>query len=165
MLLELKKLFQGEESRLPFEYEMDLSKVTVNTVFPFVSPVIIKGEVRQGNACAYLTAGVEYNFIMPCDRCNREIRQKIRRSFQHTLVPFLEGEDDEEVYILADKDPFDLDALLRDDILLDLPTKFLCTDDCKGLCPTCGKDLNDGPCQCVKHSLDPRLEVLKKLID
>ena len=76
MLLELKKALSGEESRLPFEYEMDLSTVTVNTVFPFVSPVIIKGEVRQGNACAYLTAGVEYNFIMPCDRCNREIRQK-----------------------------------------------------------------------------------------
>ena len=51
--------------------------------------------------------------------------------------------------------------LLRDDILLDLPTKFLCTDDCKGLCPTCGKDLNDGPCQCVKHSLDPLWRFLK----
>lgn len=165
MLLELRKLFQGEEKELPFEYEMDLSTVPVNTVFPFVSPVKIKGKVEIGNECADLTARVMYDFTMPCDRCGREVHQKIERGFQHTLVLSLESEEDDEAYILVKEDPFDLDALLREDILLDLPSKFLCKKDCKGLCPTCGKDLNDGPCQCEQHEIDPRLAVLKKLID
>ena len=59
----------------------------------------------------------------------------------------------------------DLDELIRTDILLELPTKFLCKEDCKGLCPTCGKNLNEGACNCQTHQIDPRLEVLKQLID
>lgn len=58
---------------------------------------------------------------------------------------------------------FDLDELLREDILLSLPTKVLCKSDCKGLCPMCGADLNNGPCGC-KKPVDPRLAVLQDLL-
>ena len=72
---------------------------------------------------------------------------------------------DSDAYIQVDSGSLDLDELLRADILLELPTKYLCREDCKGLCAVCGKNLNDGPCNCNLHQIDPRLEVLKQLID
>ena len=85
--------------------------------------------------------------------------------FSHVLVLSLEKEEDSGEYIQVDDYKLDLDELIRTDILLELPTKFLCKEDCKGLCPTCGKNLNEGACNCQTHQIDPRLEVLKQLID
>lgn len=85
-------------------------------------------------------------------------------TFAHDLVLSLENEDDDS-YIQIENYKLDLDELMRADILLELPTKFLCKEDCKGLCPVCGKNLNEGSCDCNLHQIDPRLEVLKKLID
>ena len=56
-------------------------------------------------------------------------------------------------------------ALLRDDILLELPTKFLCKPDCKGLCSQCGQNLNLGDCGCNQRRIDPRLEVLQQFFN
>ena len=49
--------------------------------------------------------------------------------------------------------------------VLDMDTKTLCSEDCKGLCPRCGADLNQGPCSCAKKDVDPRLAVLAKLLE
>ena len=64
----------------------------------------------------------------------------------------LEKEEDSGEYIQVDDYKLDLDELIRTDILLELPTKFLCKEDCKGLCPTCGKNLNEGACDCQTAS-------------
>ena len=53
---------------------------------------------------------------------------------------------------------------MREELLLFFPTKMLCKPDCKGLCCKCGKNLNDGPCDCQKD-VDPRLESLLQLLD
>mgnify|MGYP001091754997 FL=1 len=59
----------------------------------------------------------------------------------------------------------DLEELARTDILLELPTKVLCSEDCKGLCSQCGKNLNEGECSCEKKQIDPRLAILSQLLD
>ena len=58
----------------------------------------------------------------------------------------------------------DLDELLRADILLSLPSKILCKEDCKGLCSVCGADRNKQECHCEEKSVDPRLEILGDLL-
>lgn len=70
-----------------------------------------------------------------------------------------------EDYLVLPDGALDLDEVCEGDIFLELPSKFLCRPDCKGLCPVCGKDLNEGQCQCDTKRIDPRLEVLKKLLD
>jgi uncharacterized protein len=72
--------------------------------------------------------------------------------------------DYSDEYTLADNDNIDLSVLLREDILLELPSKVLCKTNCKGICAVCGKNLNDGSCSCNKHMIDPRLEKLKELL-
>jgi uncharacterized protein len=82
---------------------------------------------------------------------------------EHVLVRELADENNDEL-ILLESFRMDLDELVSDDIFLSLPTKFLCRDDCQGVCPTCGQNLNDGPCSC-KKTVDPRLADLLQLLD
>lgn len=88
----------------------------------------------------------------------------MRQSFSHKLAQTLidEGNDD---YIETPDFTLELDDVVITDILLSLPQKFLCRQDCKGLCPQCGSNLNLGDCACEKRQIDPRLEKLKQLME
>ncbi len=68
-------------------------------------------------------------------------------------------------FTVADDGILDLTPLLREEIILDTPMGVLCRPDCAGLCPTCGKNLNEGPCDCDRDEIDPRLAALKALKD
>jgi uncharacterized protein len=71
----------------------------------------------------------------------------------------------EAEFSLSDDGILDLAPLLREEIILDTPIGVLCRPDCAGLCPTCGKNLNEGPCDCDRDEVDPRLAALKGLKD
>lgn len=157
-------MFSEEGKSCSFDYEMDLSSTDINGSHPFVSPVSVRGTVKSLDGFAQLSAEVFFDFSIPCDRCTKQINRRCHYTFSHSLVLSLENEDDDS-YIQIQEYKLDLDELIRADILLELPTKYLCDEDCKGLCPVCGKNLNDGTCDCEIHQIDPRLEVLKKLID
>ena len=71
-----------------------------------------------------------------------------------------------DVYLIDDRaTELDLRPALREQWLLNVPGYALCRDDCQGLCPTCGAELNLGPCDCTPTSADPRWEGLRKLRD
>jgi uncharacterized protein len=74
-----------------------------------------------------------------------------------------ESEREEVVYIHPGTDKIDLDKDIRDYALLAVPMKQLCSDDCKGLCLKCGKNLNEGLCDCTEEIIDPRWEAIQKL--
>ena len=57
----------------------------------------------------------------------------------------------------------DVDEVVKEQILLAVPTRMLCREDCKGICPECGTDLNKGECACKKDDIDPRWAALKNL--
>ena len=164
MLLDLKKVFSDEGASSSFDYGMDLSSTNINGCYPFVSPVSVKGIVKSHDGFAQLNADISFEFSIPCDRCTKQINNQYHYTFSHVLVLSLENEDDDD-YIQVQNYKLDLDELMRANILLELPSKYLCSEDCKGLCPVCGKNLNDEVCNCDLHQIDPRLEVLKKLID
>jgi len=80
------------------------------------------------------------------------------------LATKLEQEDDD--YLMIEHGGIDLDTPLLEDLVLSLDFAYLCKEDCKGLCFTCGHDLNDGDCGCAnKKEIDPRLAILAKLLD
>ena len=76
----------------------------------------------------------------------------------------LQNEDNDE-YVIAERGCIDIDLLLEESIVMDFPMRFLCQEECKGLCFKCGKDLNFGECDCPKKEIDPRLAKLSKLLD
>lgn len=73
--------------------------------------------------------------------------------------------DDEEATRIDAHHEIDLTEVIRQDILLAIPPRPLCRSKCAGLCPICGKNWNEGPCDCKRAEIDPRLEKLKELLD
>ena len=98
-----------------------------------------------------------------CDRCGKEFLQEKAVSYSCILAEELQNEEDDEILLLEDG-KVDVGELAREAFILDMDTKTLCSEDCKGLCPRCGADLNLGSCTC-KKDVDPRLAVLAKLLE
>ena len=125
----------------------------------------VAAEIEAVNHAGFVefTASVQLPCQFDCDRCARSVNRTFNYQFRHILVLQLSEESGDD-YIEAPDYKLDTDALLRDDILLELPSKFLCQESCKGLCPRCGKNLNDGSCSCTKQEADPRLAALRQLL-
>ncbi len=164
MLFELKSVFQneGEESRLC--YELDMAGIDMDGVFPFKTPVVVTATAKNRASLVSLTINACFDYSRSCDRCGGEINREMNMLFEHKLVQSLvdDGNDD---YIETPDFTLELDEIVISDILLSLPSKNLCRDDCKGLCQICGQNLNEGECSCNKTQTDPRLEILKQLMD
>ncbi len=73
--------------------------------------------------------------------------------------------DNSGAYVIDDGDTIDLTPILREEGILSVPMQVLCNPDCKGLCPECGCNLNEGSCDCVSESIDPRLALLRTLLE
>lgn len=163
MLLELKKVFLTEDENLNAEYDLDLSDLDFNGTRPFKTPVRVSANAVNRAGVVNLAVTTKFEYTGPCDRCGEETITPFVYSFNHTLVQSLVGENEGD-YIEVPDFTLDLDEPVTTDILLELPSKHLCKDDCKGLCPKCGKNLNIGECSCDKREIDPRLEALKSLL-
>jgi uncharacterized protein len=110
--------------------------------------------------------GIPANLV--CDRCAKEFQSVIKSKFKMVYLFRINFDDsgserEEVVYLHPDSDKIDLDKDIRDYAILAVPMKKLCSEDCKGLCPKCGNNLNDGPCNCTEAVIDPRWEPIQKL--
>ncbi|MBQ9893991.1 MAG: DUF177 domain-containing protein [Ruminococcus sp.] len=147
MKINLKQIFSivGESRNISCEIGADeLSDVRGYT---FGSPVSINGRVYNRAGVVYLEYSVDFTLNIICDRCLKELEREYHFDFDHIVVPSINGENDD--YIVADGESIDLNEIALTDLLLQLPTKNLCKDDCKGLCMVCGQDLNLGECDCL----------------
>ena len=164
MILDLKKLFLDKSEKISGQYEFSLSDTKIDGVFPFITPIDISYNVENRAGIIKLKADLKFDFSYPCSRCMEDVLKTIECSFSHVLVNYLNDDNLDDEYVLLEDYKINLDKLLKEDILLQMPTKVLCSPDCKGLCQKCGKNLNEGTCKCTSDSIDPRLEVLKNLL-
>ena len=164
MLFELKSVFLNEGENKQVNYKLDVADIDIDGVFPFRTPVDVTATANNRASLVTLTLNCCFEYARNCDRCGQEIVKQMDMTFTHKLAQTLvdDGNDD---YIETPDLKLELDEVVISDILLSLPQKNLCKDDCKGLCQTCGKNLNDGDCSCDKRQIDPRLEILKQFMD
>jgi uncharacterized protein len=163
MIIELESIFNTEGMKYPFDYELSLSGIEAYGYSPIVDPVKVKGQIENKAGIVTLTANAELVYEAPCDRCAKDVKREFNFPVEHTLVVTLEsGEND--AFLEVPNMRLNLDELVEEDVNLALPTKYLCNDECKGLCPMCGKNLNEAQCNC-KAPIDPRMEALLQLLD
>ncbi len=158
MFIALENLFNGGVRSIPLDYEFDFSAESYNGVFPFTTPVKLKGEIT--NTAGIVTVNAKISFVLEicCDRCAAEVKLPFEVVMDHGLVSSLNDEENDD-YILVEDMKLDIAELTSEDIYLALPGKILCREDCKGICTKCGADLNEGSCNC-KKDIDPRWEGL-----
>lgn len=161
--IDLERIFNNDGAQVVLEHSFDMSDYEVSGVHPIMSPVLVTGVIKNSTGIVNVSAKVELEYSNACDRCATATTRKYTVPVSHTLVTQL-NDDSNDNFIVIPSMRLNLEELITEDILLYLPSKFLCKDDCKGLCPICGKNLNDGCCSC-KKPIDPRLEVLKQLLD
>lgn len=164
MLFELKSVFQNEGEEKKVNYKLDIADIDIDGVFPFRTPIDVTATAKNRASLVSLTIRACFSYSRSCDRCSTDFTREMDMLFEHRLAQTLvdDGNDD---YIETPDFKLELDDIVISDILLSLPQKNLCKDDCKGLCQICGKNLNEGDCSCDKREIDPRLEMLKQFMD
>ncbi|HXT17800.1 MAG TPA: DUF177 domain-containing protein [Gemmatimonadaceae bacterium] len=128
--------------------------------------VHVTGRLSAAGPGRYYWHGrIEGSVVHECSRCLAEARADVSDE-AHLIFAETGAEetDDPDVYELdPNAEEIDLRPALREEWLLAAPSFALCNEACKGLCPRCGKDLNEGPCDCEDKSVDPRWDALKQL--
>ncbi len=163
MFIELDSLFNQGINSIRLDYKFDFSAEENDGVFPFTTPVSLCGEIINTSGIVTVSAKISFSLETVCDRCAEDIKLDFNIPMEHELVSTLNNEETDE-YILVEDMKLDIEQLTLEDIFLALPVKFLCKDDCKGICCKCGANLNEGLCEC-KKDIDPRLEALLGLLD
>jgi uncharacterized protein len=149
--IELRETIKSDASSFPARAQMKIKKVGAE--------VVISGTI-------------EADLELQCSRCLKDFRSMltIPVNVVYNPVEILKGEDKHELKVdeldmgFYSGDELDLLDLVKEQIILNLSMKPLCSESCKGICLKCGTDLNANTCSCTDKGIDPRLEVLKKLL-
>jgi uncharacterized protein len=139
--------------------------------FQVVAPVALFFDILKDKEQFHLTGTVRTTLELPCSRCLEPFRSPVDASFDLRYQPHAlntgsderEIEEDDLSTAFYENDEIDLGQLMREQFYLSVPMKPLCQDDCRGLCPVCGTNLNRGTCECKQGWDDPRLAVLRNL--
>ena len=113
-----------------------------------------------------ISGEVDLTFNIPCDRCLEDVKTNIRFSIEKSID--MSDDNPDEVKELEEQDyingyNLDVDKLVYDDILMNFPSKTICSEACKGLCMKCGANLNISECNCDRHVLDPRMAAIQDI--
>lgn len=135
------------------------------------SPVSLAFEISKDKDAFRLVGRTKTSLEVPCSRCLEAMTVPVDASFDLRYQPHSantgegerEIEEDDLTTAFYQNDEIDLDQLMREQFLLALPMKPLCSQACNGLCALCGANLNRSTCSCKPEWDDPRLAVLKQL--
>jgi uncharacterized protein len=136
------------------------------------SDALVEGSASRKGQEVRLRGEIRTEVELLCDRCLAPERKPLAVEFDASFIPReVEAAKDENVELQAEDlivaayegDSVDLDELVREQIMLALPLRRLCREDCKGLCQKCGADLNAGHCSCEQGEIDPRWSALAAL--
>ena len=162
MFLNLREIIEMPGGSVPFECELSVGRLDFPSIKGYEAPPHAVGRVYNEAGVLHLTGTVKAAMSCWCDRCGTEFR-KLKATELSAVIVEDNPEDDPELFVL-EGDGVELDEILETLFILDMDTKFLCREDCRGLCSRCGKNLNLGECTCKKQ-IDPRFAVLEQLLD
>lgn len=163
MRLNLCEIIEMPGSCLPFSCELETERLSCPAIKSFVSSPFAEGQIRNMAGALTLTGTIKAEMVCICDRCSNEFHCNKELPLEVKIAADLSDEDNPEIFAL-EGNWLDLSDVLETCFVLSTETKFLCREDCAGLCPICGKNLDDGPCGCKKE-IDPRLAALGQLLD
>ena len=185
MKIDICELMNRRLDRIDFAYRFDPRHTDAECVHLPEDVVIpddgisVCGSITDTLGCMTFRATVTVSYVTACARCLDEVREELEFDFERMILTEAiesdnsfdedeewDGELDDVLYVNEAK--IIPDADIMEEISLELPSFVLCSDDCPGLCPTCGHRLADGDCGCAakaKKEIDPRLAILQKLLD
>ena len=168
MLIDFRELLSGSGNEISYPANIDMTSLDdgVNR-YPVIrkEPFVIHA-CKTGKDKVHIQCDGSVTLSIPCDRCLEPVEINIDFNVDD-VIEFNKTESDEEQeekdYI--DGYNLDVDRLIFGELLVSIPGKILCREDCKGLCPVCGTNLNVAECGCDRDVLDPRMSVFKDILN
>lgn len=164
MRLNLRDIIHVPGASLPFDFQLDLSELEFFGERPLTRPVQVSGTVRNMADALVLDGCARSVMDVHCDRCLKPFSKQLNIPVNTLMAEALENEESEDEIVLLEDGQADLDGIFTTAVVLSMDMQNLCEEDCKGLCPGCGVNLNQEPCRC-KQEVDPRLAALAQLLD
>jgi uncharacterized protein len=169
MRIELENL-EGSKGDFAHVYQPEELN-PVDDRIQLIAPVAVNGKVRLAGNEVFVNGHVETRAQVECDRCLKPIELPVNADFALEYITGSEYESTDVAELseaemsvsVFDGEAIDVDEIVKEQILLAVPTRMLCREDCKGICPECGIDRNTGECTCTKEEIDPRWAALKNL--
>jgi uncharacterized protein len=166
MIIKISNLSDGVHN-----FSFDEPVGTIGLTEPFFDNFKLEAEIMKSHNQIILNAEIKLNAEFDCDRCTVNYKTMLSGKYQMVYLFGKKPEDDDEgfniKYLPLETDKIDLTQDLRDYAVLAIPMKKLCMEDCRGLCPECGKSLNETECNCGEKEIDarwlPLMELKKKL--
>ena len=170
MLINLTELFAREGKRKEYTPELECRQFQIPGSLCQVEdqkPVTLYIQ-NMGDRKLELKGEAKFSLLIPCDRCLKSVKYPFHLVFERELDLNLTAEEriaalEEQPYLQGYN--LDVDQLVRDELLLNLPMKVLCAEDCKGICNRCGANLNYETCGCDRSSPDPRMSVIQDIFN
>lgn len=167
MKLDLRPMLRGEISRIPVDFTIACDEIPGITV---KGDIAVSGEIVDTAGYMRMELVAEFDYSGECARCLDTVEDHFETEFVRTVVD--EGtltqeqlEENIDEYAVISDGFLDVDEQLREAVILDFPTKIVCSEDCPGLCQICGKPLRDGDCGCKVNEIDPRWAALRTFFD
>ena len=147
MVLDVKRIINTPGVRIPYDFTEDFSDVDFGGVCPAVRPVSVVGQAENIAGMLRLQFDLTTTLSAVCDRCGAPFDLPYKVPFECLLAEELEEDDNDDI-LLLDNGTADLSELARETFILNMPSKTLCREDCRGLCSGCGVNLNYEKCRC-----------------
>ncbi len=165
MIIDINPILKGEKTQIDVEYLLNI-KDEIDDI-DFAETFTVKGTVKDMAGYITLKLEADIKYKTSCARCLEPVSESRLIVFEKTVVTEnTELQNDENDDYIMSKDGFiNADDTLIEQILLELPLRHLCKEDCKGLCPKCGCNLNKRSCNCDTSVPDPRFDILRKLLE
>ena len=161
MKIKIAGLDDGEHK---FNFETSAKEIGLDAEFE--KEVIVDVSLRKSIRQYYLDVSCKTDKKSACDRCLNDFNMEVECSFKLVYTydqSFSTPELDEVKFLNFHDTEFKIDDDVRQMIMLNLPLKSLCSENCKGLCPKCGNNLNESECSCNIDDSNPKFDELKKL--
>lgn len=158
MNVNISELLQRKKLNVFFEVSFNEDTLTRNDfVLRLQSPLVVKGEAVYNGETVFVKGEIHSIITAECSKCLEEFGYPIDVEFSEQ---FTKGEIVEDEYPIVNE-TIDLTDLVIDNIILEAPYRYLCSEDCKGLCPVCGCNRNKIACDCEGNTQNPDFAVLK----
>lgn len=166
MTIDVSKVLKEVGSRIDVDCTVNPDKIDfLGGIYEFVAPITVKGSIKNNGGSLAFAAECASTFNTQCARCGKDTEAVLTFIIDENLMQN-DGEDhfDEDV-ILFDGYTVEIDDIVISNFLMNENGKHLCSENCKGLCPKCGCNLNERQCDCSNDNIDPRwtglLEIMK----
>ena len=162
MKINIASVLKNEGASVKVSGKMELGEFDfTGSRLSFEAPVSINGSIHNIGGTLEISADITGSYKTQCSRCGKVITAELNSTLFESVANDFSDADDE--CMILSGNVLDIEGSIRASVFDDIPLKFLCSEDCKGLCPECGINLNEEECNCDTTVYDPRFAIFRNL--